>query len=210
MLGAGQLRVQRAVGVGERRVVVLAVAARGVQRRGAHALLGLQRLEDLLVVELQRLAELAHRRRAAEAGGQLGAVLVDLQRALLQLARRADRPAAVAEVAAQLADDRGDGEARERDPARGVKAIDGLEQAEARDLQQVVEGLLGLAVALGDRPRQRQEALHERLTQPRVTAFGVGGEQLGVGLGRARRLDSSGAKRGQDRHEIQVPVRTIQ
>src|SRR6185369_9087394 len=63
VLGPGQLGVQRAVRVGQRGVLVVA-AARGVQRRGAHALLGLERLEHLLVVELQRLADLADRRGA--------------------------------------------------------------------------------------------------------------------------------------------------
>src|SRR4051812_15172714 len=95
VLGARQLWIEGAVRVGQRRVVVLAAPARRVQRRGAHALLSLQRLQDLLVFELDGLADLTHRRCAPQARGQLGAVLVDLQRALLQLAGRPNRPAAI-------------------------------------------------------------------------------------------------------------------
>jgi hypothetical protein len=50
-------------------------------------------------------------------------------------------------MALQLAEDRGSRVARELRPAAGLEAVDGLDQAEARDLQQVVEGLVGVRVA---------------------------------------------------------------
>ncbi len=194
--------------VGQRGVVVLAAAAWRVQRRGAHALLGLKRLQDLLVVELQRLAELADRRRAAEARGQLGAVLVDLQRAFLQLTRRTDRPAAVAEVAAQFADDRGDGEARERDAAGRIKAIDGLQEPEAGDLQQIVERLLGLAIALAiDRASGRKRSTSA--SRRRGSRLSACGKELRVRQRGARSLGRYRAKVRRSRHGNHVPMRTV-
>ncbi len=52
---------------------------------------------------------LAHRGRAALAGGELGDGAVDAQGELLQVAGNADGPGAVAEVALELAEDGGDG-----------------------------------------------------------------------------------------------------
>jgi hypothetical protein len=50
---------------------------------------------------------------------------------------------AVAEVALDLAMDGRHRVGRERDPAVGVEAVDGLHEAEARDLEDVVEGSSG-------------------------------------------------------------------
>ena len=94
---------------------------------------------------------------------QLGDRAVDLQRQLLQVARHAHRPRAVAEVALDLAEDRRHRVARERDLALEVEAVDRLDQAERRDLEEVVEGLLGALVAARELARERQEALDEHL-----------------------------------------------
>jgi hypothetical protein len=58
-------------------------------------------------------------------------------------------------VAFDLAADGGDRVARERDAAVDVEAVDGLDEAVASNLEDVVEGLLGALVARGDLPRER-------------------------------------------------------
>ena len=115
--------------------------------------------------------------------------LVDLQRELLQVARHADRPRAVAEVALELAEDRRHGVARERDLARGVEAVDRLDQAERGDLDEVVERLVGALVAAGELAGERQEALGELLARDGVARLQAD-EQLAIlslPLGPARR-----------------------
>ena len=78
---------------------------------------------------------LAHLRRAAELLGEDLRRAAHRERALLEVARHVERPALVAEVALQLAEDRRRGVARELRPAAGLEAVDRLDQAEARDLQ---------------------------------------------------------------------------
>ena len=58
---------------------------------------------------------------------------------LLHPAGHAHRPPAVAEVALELADDGGRRERRELEAAIGFEALDRLEQADERDLAQIVE-----------------------------------------------------------------------
>jgi len=59
---------------------------------------------------------------------EVGDDAVDAQRQPLEVARDAHRPGAVAEMALDLAGHRRDGEARERDPARRVEAVDRLDE----------------------------------------------------------------------------------
>jgi hypothetical protein len=92
------------------------------------------------------------------------------------------RPALVAEVALQLSEDGGGGVARELRPATGLEAIDGLDQAEARDLEQVVERLVGVGVAKREVAGQRQEALDELLPRDQIAVVVVADEQLPLGL----------------------------
>jgi hypothetical protein len=86
---------------------------------------------------------------------EVGDDAVDAQRQPLEVARDAHRPGAVAEMALDLAGHRRDGEARERDAARRVEAVDRLDEAEAGDLEDVVEGLLGALAARGEAACQR-------------------------------------------------------
>ena len=65
----------------------------------------------------------------------------DPQVELLDAPGHPDRPPLVAEVALQLADDGGGGEGGELEPSARVEALDGLDQAERRHLDEVVEGL---------------------------------------------------------------------
>ena len=80
----------------------------------------------------------------------LGLRLAHLGHVLLHRARDAHGPAGVAEVA--LAARRGSSAPRRTGTraALGVEAVDGLDQAQVRNLQQVLEGLAGVAVAPGE------------------------------------------------------------
>ena len=89
-------------------------------------------------------------------------------RELLHRARDADRPAAIAEMALELTDDRRERERRERQPALRLEAIDGLQQPDCRDLFEIV-GLVAGAVALRQHPRKREETLHQSRPRGLVT-----------------------------------------
>src|SRR5207245_8628866 len=86
-----------------RAVVDVAHATR--QRERAIRAAALERLEHFLLRHLGSLGELADRRRAAELYGQLLEQARQLDVQLLQPARHAHRPAAVAEVPLDLPDD---------------------------------------------------------------------------------------------------------
>ena len=166
-------------GVHELAVLVLLVAG-PVERDGAVGAGGLARLEHLLGRRPDALADLARARRAAELATHLLTHPVDLDRQLLEVARYAHRPALVTEVTLELAEDGGDGEGRERGLAGGIEALDRLQQAERRDLDQVVEGFAGPLVAAGELARERQEALDERLARAGVRVVVVALEKAPV------------------------------
>ena len=69
------------------------------------------------------------------------------------------------------------------DLALEVEAVDRLDQAEARDLEEVVEGLLGALVAARELARERQEALDEHLAVDRVALVQVAREERAILLG---------------------------
>ena len=116
------------------------------------------------------LGHLAHLRRAAQLLRQRLGRAAHRERALLEVARHVQRPSLVAEVALQLAQDRGRGVARELRAAPGLEAVDGLDQAEARDLHEVVERLVGVRVAQRQVAGERQEPLAELLARGEVAA----------------------------------------
>src|SRR5690349_16667112 len=72
------------------------------------------------------------------------------------------RPPAVAEVAPQLAEDRGDRERREACAAVGVKAVDGLYERHAGDLGKVLVWLGRVCVATRELAREWHETLDQR------------------------------------------------
>ena len=157
-----------------------------LQRRGPVGAGGLQRLEHVLLVGADLRADLGDRRLAVQvAATSSDDRPVDLQRQLLQVARDAHRPRAVAEVALDLAQDGRHRVARERDPALEVEAVDGLDEPQAGDLEEVVEGLLGALVAARQLARERQEALDEHLAVDRVAPLEVAREQRAILLGAA-------------------------
>ncbi len=109
---------------------------------------------------------------AAQRLGQLGGRGADLHPQLLQPPRHPDGPALVAEVALDLADDRGRRVGGELHAAIGVEAVDGLDEPDRADLDEVLEGLAAVAEAAGAVLDQRQVQVHQRVA--------------GAGRGRAR------------------------
>src|SRR5947209_10337271 len=85
---------------------------RGRVMRGQH----FECLQALFGLDLQVLRDLDHRRRALRARAQFDVRVLHLQRQLLQPARNVNRPAAVAEMALQLTEDRRYRERREDQP----------------------------------------------------------------------------------------------
>src|SRR3954447_20491052 len=177
--------------------VVVAGRARRLERRRAIRARGLHRLEDVLGLDVDRVRHVVDGRLAAELAGQLGDDLVNAQGELLQVARDADGPRPVAEVALDLAHDRGHGVARERHAALDVEAVDGLHEAEAGDLEDVVERLFGALIAGGKLARERQEALDDRVAVDRVVCVDVAPEQPAVRLRPVNGVVRRGMRSGQ-------------
>ena len=89
------------------------------------------------------------------------------------------RPADVAHVTLDLAEDRRHRIGRERRPAIGIEAVHGLHQREARDLHEILERLRRVAVASGEAAREWQVALDQLGPRPlRLRAAAELGEQL--------------------------------
>src|SRR5215203_773341 len=89
----------------------------------------------------------------------------------MQAAGDADGPDPVAEVALQLAEDRWRGEGGEGRAAIGIETVDRVDEAEARHLQQVVEGLAGPAIAQRQVFREGQVATNQLLANRRVAVL---------------------------------------
>ena len=68
----------------------------------------------------------------------------------------------------------------------GVEAVERLQQAHRCDLQQVLEGLRGAAVAPGEAACERHEPLHQRFPRRGVAVLLPAHEQLARVLGRPR------------------------
>jgi hypothetical protein len=89
---------------------------------------------------------------------------------LLQAARGADRPAAVAEVPLDLTRDRGQGVCGETAPAAAPVAADGLDQSQASHLQEVLEVDAPSSVAVCDGIREVEGQQHYFVAKPRDLA----------------------------------------
>jgi hypothetical protein len=91
---------------------------------------------------------------------------------LLQAARKANRPALVPEVALDLAEDRGSGEGRELVAEAWVEAVDGFDETEEADLDDVLEGLATVLETPRQKVHEALVAIHQPLPQavplPRV------------------------------------------
>ena len=123
------------------------------------------------------------------------------------------RPALVAEVSLELTQDRRRGVARELRAAAGLEAVDCLDEAEARDLKQVVERLVGVRVAQRQVTRERQEALGELLPGDQVTFVVIANQEPALDLSRflaraGASVPATGRTRGSDRqygHLLEPP-----
>ena len=85
----------------------------------------------------------------------------------LQAPRHLDRPAVVAEVPADLAHDGGHREGDEIRTGFDVEADDGVDQSDARDLNQVVARFTAALEPPGDVIGQRQAPLHNLVAMAR-------------------------------------------
>ena len=91
-------------------------------------------------------------------------------------------PAVVAEVALELAEHRRHRVGGERGLARGIEAVDRLDQAEGRDLHQVVQRLVGAPVTAGHPAREREQPFHEFLARSLIAVPVIADEQAAVFL----------------------------
>src|SRR5690606_39319004 len=83
----------------------------------------------------------------------------------LEAARDAERPRAVPEVASQLAPDGGDGVRQEATADRRLVPVDGLDQADDGDLDQVGGGLAAVLITAGEPVCQREVGVDDLLAQ---------------------------------------------
>src|SRR6266540_2085640 len=145
-------RERRVVAAEARRQVAAFVVGGGgaVQRHQAVQRSGLHRLEHVLLGDAGAFGNLGRRRRPALLLAESADDATELEMQLLHASRHPDGPPAVAEVSLQLPQDRRGGEGRELEAAGGVEALDRLEQADERDLDQVVahRAVAGTAVDL--------------------------------------------------------------
>jgi hypothetical protein len=192
---AAQPRLQRliAVLVGTRR-----------QRRRAARPQRPARLGDLRLVQPGRAGQLLHAGGPAELALHPLGRTFDRERLLEQVARRADAPAVVAEVAAHLAGHRRERVAGERRAMIGVEPVDGLQEPDARDLEEVVEAVAAVGVATRDEAGEAQVAADELLAQLRVACAGEAAQQRrivvdGGGLRGVRHVRTSGGTAGPTR-----------
>ena len=215
-LGAAELQVLVGHQVAEGGGAVL--PHRHVERGRRERTVGGERLDDGLDVEADVLGDLAGPRGAAELLGELAGDLRDLALQLLDPARRADRPAEVAEVALDLTGDGGHRVGQEVPLVAGVETVHGLDQPDVGRLDQVVLGQAALAVAVRDRPGHTHVEHHDLGAQRGLLVLVVGVVQLieepgggratvrlGIGLS-----DGAGARGaanlGGDRHCRLLPV----
>jgi hypothetical protein len=113
----------------------------------------------------------------------------------------------VAEVPAQLAGDRDDGERGER-PAPRVVPVDGLDQAEPRHLFQVLQRLAAVPVAPGQPPGERQGDGHHGVPGGPAGGTGRTVEPAGVLLGRdvqVRAVSGRGRQAEYGAHAVPLP-----
>ena len=131
-------------------------------------------VEDVFDRAVEPLGKLGGGGIAPEVGCELLAIAFDAQSALLEVAWWADRPAAAAEVASDLALDGRHRERAKGGAVVGVKAVQCLDQTECRDLLQVLKRHPVAAVkAPRDRIRERQIGASQAFTGVRVAVLRI-------------------------------------
>src|SRR5262249_49492575 len=133
------LRVDIADALGGRAGRVVAAPDR-VDRRQAVQAARFHALQDVFFLDAGASRDLARRRRGTQLLTERGGGAVGFEVELLDAARDAHRPAAIAEVTLEFADDRGHRERGELESAIRLEALDRLQEADQCNLAQVVEG----------------------------------------------------------------------
>src|SRR5215218_5014916 len=122
-------------------------AGRGVQGHDRIGVGGVEALQHLLLGQVGLGGDLGDGGGAPDLLGQLGHHLVQPQVQLLEPPGHPHRPALVAEVALELADDGRGGVGRELHLPLQVEAVDGLQQPDGAHLDQVLQRLPAVAEA---------------------------------------------------------------
>src|SRR5436190_11899340 len=162
----------------ERVELALVVLARtGGERERAVGPPALERLEHLFLAHLGGLRELSDRGRTTQLDGELLEQPRKLNVQLLEPARDAHRPPAVAEVALDLADDVRRRVGGQLDAAVEIEAVDRLDQADGADLHQVLELLAAVRITPGEGAHERHVLLDQLLARREVTLGVVAAKQ---------------------------------
>ena len=138
---------------------------------------GLARLEHILGIDAGVLGDLGCGGRGAGRPGELLTHPLDAHGELLEVARHAQRPAVVAEVALDRADDARYRVGREGGLAAGVEAVDRLDEREACHLLEVLERLGAASVTAGQAAREREVAFDQQVACTRVVGVVIGEEE---------------------------------
>ena len=144
----------------------------GVERGRVVGAQRVERVDDVLEVELEVLRDPRHGRFLPVFVGQASLGVTDFQRPFLGAARDVDRPSAVAEIATHLAEDCRHGERLERSAALEVETLEGFDEPEVGDLLEVLERLGGAAVAPREVTRERRVGLDERVAGAYIALHG--------------------------------------
>ena len=138
----------------------------------------LQRLDHFLLAHPCRRCQLGDGRGTAQLHGELldHPVQTDVQ--VLKGPRHLDRPALVAEVALDLAQDGRGGIRGELHPSAEIEAIDGLDEPDGADLDEVLHRLAARSEATGQALDQRKVAGDELFAREDVTIVPYAKQEL--------------------------------
>src|SRR5581483_11268154 len=126
---------------------------------------GLERLDHLFLLRVGRARQLLDRGRAAQLGRQAVEQPPEPDVQLLDAARHVHRPRLVAEVPLDLSQDGRHGVRGQLHPPLGVEAVDRVDEADATDLDEVVERLAASRVAERQRADERHQVLDQLLAR---------------------------------------------
>lgn len=117
----------------------------------------------------------------------------------------AHRLTRVAEMVSNLPDDRGHGVGGERGAARGIEAVDRLDQSHGTDLGQVLELLAARVEAAGNRADERQVLLDQRAPGVAISMHAPRGEQV---AGRCHHVSTIGVSRQSCKRHFAIRMTT--
>ena len=140
--------------------------------------MGLAGVENLLEADAGVSRDLGCGGRGAGRPGEPVTYPFDPERELLEITRHVQRPAVVAKMAFDRAGDARHSVGGEGGVARGVEAVDGLDEREARHLLEVLERLGAAPVPTRQAAGEREVALDQELACARIAAALIREEQL--------------------------------